>query len=210
MTISERIKLIRGSLSQSDFGAQIGVSQSAVQNYESGQIPKGDVLQRIHQNFKVNINWLLTDEGNPSIEKERHGSFKTGGIELQDGEGLWGKTRHREVEGTHLTITEFKPKDGQAQGPLLAAITGLSEIFDSNDPILIPAIQANIRAFQLSARRERQNSQLAGQVKALQAEYKALQVECDELKKRIDTLEKTCAQTSTPGPEGGDINRKVM
>ena len=203
MTISERIKLIRGSLSQSDFGAQIGVSQSAVQNYESGQIPKGDVLQRIHQNFKVSIDWLLTGEGNPSIEKERYGGFKTGGIKLQDGEGLWGKTRHREVEGSHLTITEFKPKEGQAQGPLLAAITGLSEIFDSNDPILIPTIQAKIHAFQLSARREHNNAQQAHQIKALQDE-------CDELKKRIDTLEKTCAETSTSGPEGGNIKRKVI
>ena len=203
MTISERIKLIRGSLSQSDFGAQIGVSQSAVQNYESGQIPKGDVLQRIHQNFKVSIDWLLTGEGNPSIEKERYGGFKTGGIKLQDGEGLWGKTRHREVEGSHLTITEFKPKEGQAQGPLLAAITGLSEIFDSNDPILIPAIQANIRAFQLSARREHDNTQQTQKIKNLEEK-------CDEFKKRLEDLERKLEDNSLHYHKKEPTKQKVM
>ena len=34
------------------------------------------------------------------------------------------------------------------------ATSGLKEIFDSGDPVLIPAIQANIHAFQISVRRE--------------------------------------------------------
>ncbi len=34
------------------------------------------------------------------------------------------------------------------------AASGLKEIFDSGDPLLIPTIQANIHAFQISVRRE--------------------------------------------------------
>jgi len=184
MTISERIKLIRGSLSQSDFGAQIGVSQSAVQNYESGQIPKGDVLQRIRQKFKVNIDWLLTGEGKPYIEREGREVFETGGIELQDGEGPWGKTREHDVEGAPpLTVTAFEPKDDQVKGPLRAAMEGLGEIFDSNDPILIPAIQANIHAARISVQREYQNTRQAQQIKDLEDKN-------DEFKKRLEDLER--------------------
>ena len=203
MTFGEKFKSIKGSLSYEDFAKKVGVDKSTIHNYLNGHIPKGDVLQRIHQEFKININWLLVGEGNPYIGKERYEGFKTGGIELQDGEGLWGKTRHREVEGTHLTITEFEPKDGQAQDPFLAAITDLREIFDSRDQVLIPAIQANIRAFQLAARREHQNTRQARQIKALQDE-------CDELKKRIDTLEKTCKPSSSPGPTEDNTERKVI
>ena len=186
MTFGERFKSIKGSLSREDFAKKINVDKSTIHNYLNGHIPKGDVLQRIRQEFKVSIDWLLSGEGNPYIEEEDREVFKARGIELQDGEGLYGKTHLHEVRGTPpFTITEFKPKDGQAQGPLLAAITGLSEIFDSKDSILIPSIQANIRAFQISARREHDNAQQARQIKALQDE-------CDELKKRFDAHEKDC------------------
>ena len=109
MTFGERFKSIKGSLSREDFAKKINVDKSTIHNYLNGHIPKGDVLQRIHQEFKVNINWLLTGEGNTYIEKEGYRGFKTGGIKLQDG--------------------EFKLKDGQAQDPFLAAITDLREIF---------------------------------------------------------------------------------
>ena len=73
MDFSERIKSIRGRLKQADFGKRLGISQSAVQGYEQGGIPKGDILQRIHKEFGVNINWLLTGDGEPYIYKVGEG-----------------------------------------------------------------------------------------------------------------------------------------
>ena len=70
MTLGERIKTIRGRLTQKEFGGKLGVSLAAIQNYEStDSIPKGDVLQRINGEFGVDINWLLTGEGDPYLPK---------------------------------------------------------------------------------------------------------------------------------------------
>ncbi len=68
MSISERIKTIRGSLTQKEFGVRIGTSQGAVQKYEGGlSIPKGDVLQRISLEFGTSIDWLLSGRGDPYL-----------------------------------------------------------------------------------------------------------------------------------------------
>ncbi len=56
------------------------------------------------------------------------------------------------------------------------AVSGLKEIFDSGDPVLIPAIQANIHAFQISVRRE---AHIQEQTK-----------EINDLKKRMESLER--------------------
>ena len=187
---------------QREVAKEAGISISSYQQAEKGIVPGKSILYSLSNYFNVTVDYLKGEEVDHAPEVVA--AFRESKSELQDGEGLWGKTRQHNVEGTPpLTVTEFKPKEGQVKGPLRAAIEGLGEIFDSNDPILIPTIQAKIHAFQLAARREHQNTQQARQIKVLQDE-------CDELKKRIDALEKTCAETSTPGPEGGDINRKVM
>ena len=200
-----RLKQLRkiSGLTQEDVARLLDIKIRTYQNHEAGQWPNRRTQEKYITFYGCHKGWFLTGDGVPYKDDISKNDFKFNRNKLQDGEGLWGKTHHREVEGTRLTITEFEPKDGQAQDPFLAAITDLREIFDSRDQVLIPAIQANIRAFQLSARREHQNARQARQIKALQDE-------CDELKKRFDTLEKTYTETSTPGPEGGNINRKVI
>ncbi len=70
MALGERIKIIRGKLTQKEFGKQLGLSLAAIQNYEStNSIPKGDVLQRIREEFGVDINWLLSGEGDPYLSE---------------------------------------------------------------------------------------------------------------------------------------------
>ena len=181
---------------------RVGISEGSYNRAERGYIPGKAVLFSLAIYFNVTVDYLKGEEVDHIPEELLpHQEIK---YELQDGEFPWGKTRQHDIKGTPpLIVTEFKPKEGQVTGPLRGAIEGLGEIFDSNDPILIPAIQAKIRTFQLSARREQQNAQQARQIKALQDE-------CDELKKRFDALEKTCAQTSTPGPKRGNIDRKVI
>ena len=74
MEIAKRIKMLRGDLSQGEFGRLIGISQSAVQNYEKGNIPKGDVLIKIHKSLGVDITWLLTGEGEPPKQANKNPS----------------------------------------------------------------------------------------------------------------------------------------
>lgn len=79
MAISDRIKYIRGGLTQKQFADKLGVSLGAVQHWEiNNQVPKGDILVRFMEVFGVNINWLLTGDGerylNSSTPKHRENS----------------------------------------------------------------------------------------------------------------------------------------
>ena len=66
MTFSNRIKQIRGSLTQKQFAIELGVSLGAVQHWEIDNTPpNGSVLIKIRKVCKININWLLTGEGEP-------------------------------------------------------------------------------------------------------------------------------------------------
>ena len=70
--IGERIKYIRGSLTQPEFGKKLGVGRNNVYTWESNKsMPLSDTLFRIYKEYGVNINWLLSGEGEPYIEKSK-------------------------------------------------------------------------------------------------------------------------------------------
>ncbi|WP_028322703.1 XRE family transcriptional regulator [Desulfatiglans anilini] len=74
MDFGDRIKAVRGELSQKEFAEKLSVNITSVQRYEQGAIPKGDVLQKIRDIFRINIDWLLSGEGPEWLEPEsRHG-----------------------------------------------------------------------------------------------------------------------------------------
>jgi transcriptional regulator with XRE-family HTH domain len=69
--MKDRIRQIRKyiGLSQTEFGVEIGCSQTAVAKYEGGQvIPDKPVRLLICQKFNVNETWLETGEGDPYKE----------------------------------------------------------------------------------------------------------------------------------------------
>lgn len=65
-TIGERIKAVRKSvkLSQTDFGARIGMGLGVVRNFESGiTTPSNIQIELICKVFHVNPEWLNTGQG---------------------------------------------------------------------------------------------------------------------------------------------------
>ena len=69
--MNERIRLIRKDLrlTQTEFGQQIGCSQTAVAKYESGLVvPDKSIRLLICQRFNVSESWLETGEGKPYNE----------------------------------------------------------------------------------------------------------------------------------------------
>lgn len=69
--MNERIRLVRKNLrlTQTEFGRQIGCSQTAVAKYESGLVvPDQPIRMLICQRFNVNPEWLETGEGKPYKE----------------------------------------------------------------------------------------------------------------------------------------------
>lgn len=64
--MNTRIKALRKQLglNQTDFGAQIGVSQTAVASYENGaRVPLDAVILSICRVYNVNETWLRAGEG---------------------------------------------------------------------------------------------------------------------------------------------------
>ena len=72
-TIGDRIKFIRGSLTQVEFCKKLGVFKNTLQKWEAnGHFPDFESLLKLHEKFKVNINWLLSGEGNPYLTRLKY------------------------------------------------------------------------------------------------------------------------------------------
>ncbi|KFK92746.1 MULTISPECIES: helix-turn-helix domain-containing protein [unclassified Serratia (in: enterobacteria)] len=70
--VGERVALIRkrAGMNQRDFAARLGISNGGISQIESGKaMPGGDFLLRIHQEFGVDLTWLLTGMSN-TVPKE--------------------------------------------------------------------------------------------------------------------------------------------
>ncbi|EMG2907668.1 helix-turn-helix domain-containing protein [Klebsiella pneumoniae] len=73
ISVGERVISIRkqAGLNQRDFAARLGISNGGISQIENGKaMPGGDFLLRIHQEFGVDITWLLTGVSNDHSVKE--------------------------------------------------------------------------------------------------------------------------------------------
>lgn len=71
MTIGERIRKLRGKLSQEDFARSIGASKTAVGAYEKDSSkPGADVIMSICAQFSVDPKWLLFGDGPMRVGKK--------------------------------------------------------------------------------------------------------------------------------------------
>lgn len=64
--INERLKLIRKKLAvnQNEMSEKFGVSYRAYTSYERGERkPTIGLFKNLYRNFNINLNWLITGEG---------------------------------------------------------------------------------------------------------------------------------------------------
>lgn len=72
-TLADRIKFIRGSLTQTQFARALNINRNTLGGWETNKIfPNFEKLQKIHKIFKVNINWLLSGEGKPYLKRLKY------------------------------------------------------------------------------------------------------------------------------------------
>ncbi len=68
MSIAERIKELRGTLSQAEFAAKLGVHKNSLGRYERGlSAPDSDFITQLCSGCMVSPYWLLFGEGPRSI-----------------------------------------------------------------------------------------------------------------------------------------------
>ncbi len=64
VAIGQRIRELRGDVSQDDFGPWLGISQSQLSKIELGKLPPSiEVLLQLRKRFNRPIDWILTGEG---------------------------------------------------------------------------------------------------------------------------------------------------
>lgn len=61
--MGNRIKMLRGEMSQAELGKAVAISQGMIVKYEKGCMPSGDKLFSIASFFNVTMEWLLTGIG---------------------------------------------------------------------------------------------------------------------------------------------------
>lgn len=73
MTLQDRIKKVRkdNGLNQADFGKRIGLSESAICNYENGrrEVSEQSIVS-ICREFNINYDWLKNEEGAEKLDEE--------------------------------------------------------------------------------------------------------------------------------------------
>lgn len=73
MSLGDRIRCLRGKLSQAEFGKKISLAQPTVRNYERGERkPDAEILNTICNIFGVSPEWLLMGTG-PMYREREHG-----------------------------------------------------------------------------------------------------------------------------------------
>ena len=173
-SFGNRLQHLRKRLdsTQIDAARDIGLSYKALQDHEGGRIPNRNNIQKYIDFYRCNKVWLLTGEGEPF-----------------PGEEVSVKKYVKEL------AAEYKAADD----PFARSVSGLRQIFESQDQALIAAIQINIQAFQLSIQKDLQ-------MRRQSQEIKNLKEECDELKRRITALEeKLTGMASDPA---GDLTKE--
>jgi len=170
MTIGKRIKLIRGSLSLKDFAQRIDPAKKSSYDWESGKaMPGASTLEKIHKVFGVNINWLLTGEGEPFLNKNSTNA----------------KDFHK-VDSLIMTVPSPESKHtATAMDSFAESISGLREIYDSGDASLIQALEINIRIIRREAHRGKIINAQADQINNLEKKCKEVTQEMESLKNLI-------------------------
>ena len=157
----------------------------AKRNNEAGQYPNQNNLNKYISFYRCSKDWLLTGQG--PVYQNTDDSNEAVGI----------------VAGPASEYHTDKDDFGRA-------VSGLKEIFDSGDPVLVPTAKAGIHAFQISVRRETQINEQARKINRLEEE-------CNDLKLRISTLEnrlmegdrrKQVRRQEDLGPPGGMVERR--
>lgn len=77
ISLAERIKQLRGTLTQKEFAAKVGINMNTLRAYEKGRTsPPADAIVRMCTNFDVSADWLLLGRAEKKSPFEHEGGAK--------------------------------------------------------------------------------------------------------------------------------------
>lgn len=195
--IIEKIKKIKGITLDYEVADLLNISKKAFAADKKRDSLPFEELSAFCRTENISINWLLYNEGPMTIGKEYPQSL---------------------ADPPRFSVAEIPPVYEQRQNgidPYLQAIADVKEIFDSEDPILIPAIQANLHAFKRAVKREQQFSQilkenedLRSRMSSLEANLKSISSQFENLQaeRKVLKTENNRLKSTYENPNGDDGN----
>ncbi len=157
-SFGERLKLVRGNLSQAEFSKRIGIPQVTLGNYERGRNePKFETLEKICSLFEIKSDWLLFGVGHMNADKETS-SLVTSScdvdlimvpmVEARLSAGNGSLQVDGDVERSYAFRSDFLHRKGNPANMVMMRVEGDSmqpEIMN-NDVVLLDQSKKEIRA----------------------------------------------------------------
>lgn len=163
MNFHERIRALRGGMTQADFASRAGINVNTLRNYERGDsIPNLEVAASICKHFLVNTEWLILGEG-----------------PMHRGESI--------PETTTPTIQDELPPAEDFK--MVDMVTKTVEVLES-DTIYRTALASNINAFHQAVRSERTLAHLEERMGLLEQRMEELSNENKQLRQKIERPDK--------------------
>jgi transcriptional regulator with XRE-family HTH domain len=76
-SLGNRVREVRGSVSQAEFAKLFGLSQATISSIEAGRTePNADFLCALVSHFQVDLNWLITGESSPLGVREPGSTYR--------------------------------------------------------------------------------------------------------------------------------------
>ena len=128
-------------LRQQDLAAQVGVSLTTIQQYENGQLPKGEFAVRLGAALRCSLDWLLAGQGNVegALQEQWAGLVMVPMVEARLSAGTGSFETSADVVRHYAFREDFLRRKGSPSHMALLRVSGDSmepEIMD-NDIVLI-------------------------------------------------------------------------
>jgi len=197
-------------LSNVKLAEKMDISPGTINSYRNmSTTPNIEFISKFCELFKFSLLWFVQGMGWPFADAWKTHPDSKGPTPIPpppDIPGLFGP----EADAPFIPLRERYPErypleqasaPGAGVDPVIQAMSDIKDIFASEDPILIPAIQANLSAFKRSLLRERQFAQLINENKELQGSIADLQTQVNSLRLQVDRL--TASPTTAAQQEAG-------
>ena len=189
--LAERLKYVRGGMTQKDFSKKINVSPSSYSLYEQGQrVPDADILNRICDLFNIEPGWLLAGRGEVHGKGEKYFSDSPGKCPTV---GHLKKVDHSQlIENIKLETSEMS--DGRKiNAELLQTLRENADLLRQNGDLRVEVERLRMDIERRDARiaeLERQLSEPQKLVAEVEADVAQLNIENRELREKVRQFER--------------------
>ena len=137
-------------LRKQDLAAQVGVSLTTIQQYENGQLPKGEFAVRLGAALRCSLDWLLAGQGNVegALQDQWAGLVMVPMVEARLSAGTGSLVVDGNVEGYFAFRSDWLLHKGAPAQMVLMSVSGdsMSPTISNGDMVLVNQGQKDVIA----------------------------------------------------------------